>query len=217
MAIRTLQLDVDIPATGNVRLYGRLTVPPEPLGIVAFAHGSGSSHLSPRNVEVAERLQQHRIATLLFDLLTRHEERDYDSRFNIPLLTERLLAATAWLQQRSETRTLKIGYFGASTGAAAALRAAARLGGQISAVVCRGGRPDLAGRDPLEKVVSPTLLVVGGNDDTVIALNRQSLAVMSCTRELVVIAGATHLFEEPGALEQVAEHAIDWFERWFAT
>lgn len=210
------QRSVNIAAAANVRLYGTLSVPQGAAGVVAFAHGSGSSHLSPRNAFVADALFERGIATLLFDLLTRHEERDSDNRFNIPLLTERLLTASSWLQRREETKALKIGYFGASTGAAAALRAAAKLGDTITAVVSRGGRPDLAGRGPLEKVVSPTLLIVGGNDDGVIDLNRQAAALLSCTKELAIVPGATHLFEEPGTLEQVARQAANWFERWFA-
>lgn len=213
---RRQQRSVDIAAASNVRLYGTLSLPEGAVGVVAFAHGSGSSHLSPRNVFVADALHDRGIATLLFDLLTRYEERDSDNRFNIPLLTERLVTASAWLQTGAETKPLKIGYFGASTGAAAALRAAARLGNQIAAVVSRGGRPDLAGRGPLEKVVSPTLLIVGGNDDIVIDLNRQAAALLSCTKEVAIVPGASHLFEEPGTLEQVARQAANWFERWFA-
>lgn len=213
---RRHQRSVDIPTAANVHLYGALSLPEDALGVVAFAHGSGSSHLSPRNVFVADALYERGIATLLFDLLTRFEERDSDNRFNIPLLTERLAIASTWLQTCAETKALKIGYFGASTGAAAALRAAARLGGQIAAVVSRGGRPDLAGRGPLEKVVSPTLLIVGGNDDAVLDLNRQAAAILACTKELAIVPGAGHLFEEPGTLEQVARQAANWFERWFA-
>jgi dienelactone hydrolase len=210
------QVNADIPAGGNIRLDGTLVLPERPLGVVAFAHGSGSGRLSPRNVSVAEALQKRRLGTLLFDLLTRGEDRDYDNRFNIALLTERLLAATAWLQGRPESKAMKLGYFGASTGAAAALRAAAKTGEGIAAVVSRGGRPDLAGREPLTKVMSPTLLIVGGNDDVVIELNRQAAAHLSCDHELVVVPGASHLFEEPGALEQVARHAAGWFERHFS-
>lgn len=209
------QFSASIDAGRNVWLDGTLVLPPDACGVVAFAHGSGSSRFSSRNIYVAEQLQQARVATLLFDLLTRHEDRDYDNRFNIALLTERLLAATAWLRQRDETATLPIGYFGASTGAAAALRAAARLGKQVAAVVSRGGRPDLAGRDPLEQVLSPTLLIVGANDEVVIGLNRQAAAHLACQKEMVIVPGASHLFEEPGTLEQVANHAARWYQRWF--
>ena len=205
--------ETGIPA-GKLLLDGVFTVPPQARGVVVFAHGSGSSRHSPRNIHVAEVLQRDGIATLLFDLLTRHEDRDYDMRFNIGLLTERLLAATDWLLQRDETRNLPIGYFGASTGAAAALRAAAKLP-QIAAVVSRGGRPDLAGFRSLEAVTSPTLLVVGGNDDVVIELNRQALIQMKCDKELVIVPGASHLFEEPGTLDAAAQHASGWFSRWF--
>jgi pimeloyl-ACP methyl ester carboxylesterase len=209
-------IEAHISAGGHVHLEGSLVVPADPVGVVAFAHGSGSSSLSPRNRFVAEALQQRGFATLLFDLLTRHEDRDADNRFNINLLTERLLAATRWLENRSETSTLKMGYFGASTGAAAALRAAAKIGDKCAAVVSRGGRPDLAGRAPLEQVTSPTLLIVGGSDGTVIDLNRRAAAFLDCPRELVIVPGASHLFEEPGTLEQVARHAADWFGRWLA-
>ena len=208
------QINADIPAGGHVRLDGTLVLPEGCRGVVVFAHGSG--RLSPRNVYVAESLHKNRIATLLFDMLTRHEDRDYDNRFNIALLTERLLAATTWLKGRPETKTLKLGYFGASTGAAAALRAAAKGGEAIAAVVSRGGRPDLAGRGPLEKVTSPTVLIVGGNDGVAVDLNRQAAAHLSCTHEIVIVPGASHLFEEPGALEQVAHHTASWFERHFS-
>lgn len=214
MASASRAIEAHIPAGGHVHLEGTLAVPEHPIGIVVFAHGSGSSRNSPRNVFVAQALQQRGFATLLFDLLTRIEDRDTDNRFNVTLLTERLLAATRWLQGRQETSALKLGYFGASTGAAAALRAAAKLGEKCAAVVSRGGRPDLAGRAPLEQVSSPTLLIVGGNDGTVIELNRRAAAFLDCQKELVIVPGASHLFEEPGTLEQVARHAADWFERW---
>jgi pimeloyl-ACP methyl ester carboxylesterase len=210
------EASISIPAGGDLRLEGTLVLPEGARGVVAFAHGSGSSRFSPRNVYVARVLQENRIATLLFDLLTRHEDSEYDNRFDIDLLTQRLLAATAWLQEQSQTKSLKLGYFGASTGAAAALRAAAKMGAQVAAVVSRGGRPDLAGREALEKVASPTLLIVGSHDGVVIDLNRRAAAHVACTRELVIVPGASHLFEEPGTLEQAARHAAAWFERWFA-
>jgi pimeloyl-ACP methyl ester carboxylesterase len=210
------QIPTDIDAGHNVWLDGTLVVPPAPIGVVAFAHGSGSSRFSPRNTFVAQRLQEAQVATLMFDLLTRHEDRDQDHRFNIALLTERLLAASAWLEQRNETKALPLGYFGASTGAAAALRAAARLGPKVAAVVSRGGRPDLAGREPLEALASPTLFIVGANDATVIALNRQAAGHVACEKEILIVPGAGHLFEEPGTLEQVAIHAARWFQRWFS-
>jgi dienelactone hydrolase len=210
------EASVSIPAGGDLRLEGMLVLPDSARGVVAFAHGSGSSRLSPRNVYVAQVLQENRIATMLFDLLTRHEDSDYDNRFDIALLTQRLLAATAWLQDQPQTKGLKLGYFGASTGAAAALRAAAKMGAQVAAVVSRGGRPDLAGREALERVASPTLLIVGGYDGVVIDLNRQAATHLGCEKELVIVPGASHLFEEPGTLEQAAGRAAAWFERWFA-
>ncbi|MBX9916347.1 MAG: dienelactone hydrolase family protein [Nitrosomonas sp.] len=201
---------VKIPA-GSVELSGELVLPPEASGVVLFAHGSGSSRFSPRNTYVAKVLQQQGIGTLLFDLLTRVEDQDYALRFDIDLLTQRLLAATLWLQKNAATKTLKTGYFGASTGAAAALQAAAKLQDAVVAVVSRGGRPDLAGAVALNQVTAPTLLVVGGADHGVIELNEQAYALMTCVKKLVLVPGATHLFEEPGALEQAAQFAADWF------
>ena len=201
---------VMIPA-GSVELAGDLAVPPHAASVVLFAHGSGSSRLSPRNTYVASVLQQAGIATLLFDLLTHEEDRNYDTRFDIALLTRRLLAATAWVRQHPQTRGFKIGYFGASTGAAAALQAAAEAGNSIAAVVSRGGRPDLAGDTALRKVSAPTLLIVGGYDDAVIELNEQAFALLGCEKELAIVPGATHLFEEPGTLEQAAHKAANWF------
>ncbi len=195
----------------GVTLEGALQVPQAALGVVLFAHGSGSSRLSPRNNFVARSLQQAGLATLLIDLLTPAEDRDYATRFDIPLLTQRLLATTRWLQQQAATAALPIGYFGASTGAAAALQAAAQQGGKLAAVVSRGGRPDLAGEAALKAVRAPTLLIVGGHDDAVIELNRQAYGLLQCVKELVIIPGATHLFEEPGTLEQVAVEAGRWF------
>lgn len=201
---------VKIPA-GFIELSGELILPPGAKGIVLFAHGSGSSRFSPRNTYVAKVLQQHGIATLLFDLLTHEEDQDYDRRFDIDLLTERLLAATRWLQNNPATKLLRYGYFGASTGAAAALQAAAQMGAAIAAVVSRGGRPDLAGRTALVNVIAPTLLIVGSEDFGVIELNEQAYALLKCEKKLTLIAGATHLFEEPGTLEEAARHASTWF------
>lgn len=208
--------DVLIPA-GKVSLAGTLSLPDSPLGIVAFAHGSGSSRHSPRNQYVAGVLQEHRIATLLFDLLTPQEDRTTATRFDIDLLTERLLAAIDWLEASKETQGMypfgyphrKLGCFGASTGAAAALISASRRG-SIHAVVSRGGRPDLAG-DALEHVCAPTLLIVGGRDEEVLRLNREAYLRLCGKKDLVVVPGASHLFEERGALEQVAEWACEWF------
>lgn len=201
---------VKIPA-GSVELSGELVLPPKASGVVLFAHGSGSSRFSPRNTYVANVLQQHGIGTLLFDLLTRAEDQDYAQRFDIDLLTQRLLAATDWLQKNPVTKSLKIGYFGASTGAAAALQAAAKMQDAVAAVVSRGGRPDLAGAVALNQVTAPTLLIVGSADHGVIELNEQAYALMTCVKKLVLVPGATHLFEEPGTLEQVAQFAADWF------
>ncbi len=198
-----------------MRLAGDLRLPEPAVGLVLFAHGSGSSRLSPRNRQVAESLNEAGLATLLFDLLTDEEELDRTKVFDIELLADRLLAVTRWVEGEAELRRLPIGYFGASTGAAAALRAAARLGGEIRAVVSRGGRPDLAA-ESLEEVVSPTLLIVGGADWQVLELNEQAARLLRCEHEVAVVPGATHLFEEPGALERVAELAADWFSRHLA-
>jgi len=199
---------------GGVRLEGDLAVPPAARGLIVFAHGTGSSRLSPRNAFVAGRLRDTGgFGTLLFDLLTEAEDEYYENRFDIGLLTRRLIEATAWAAAEPRTASLPVGYFGASTGAAAALIAAAELGDRIGAVVSRGGRPDLAG-DALGRVSAPTLLIVGGADPAVIQLNREAYARLTGPKELVVIPGATHLFEEPGALEQVAQDAGEWFEEY---
>jgi len=198
---------MEIPV-GKTHLSGDLQIPPKAKGVVLFAHGSGSSRLSPRNQFVAKYLQQAGLATLLIDLLDekegREDERTRALRFNIPLLAERLSQITEWLIQKK----LNIGYFGASTGAAAALIAATT--NPVKAIVSRGGRPDLAG-NALPKVKAPTLLIVGGYDTEVIELNREALAQLHCEKKLTIVPGATHLFEEPGTLEQVATLARDWF------
>jgi len=207
-------------AAGSVTLEGNLVLPDKVRGIVLFAHGSGSSRPSPRNRFVAQALQQGGLATLLIDLLTRDEEtvdlRTRQLRFDIGLLAARLLAATDWLAQNSDTRNLRVGYFGASTGGGAALVAAAERPDAVGAVVSRGGRPDLAG-PALSLVRAPTLLIVGGNDVPVIAMNRDALARLRAEARLEIVPGATHLFEEPGALEAVARLARDWFTRFLAT
>lgn len=203
---------VHIPADG-VTLEGALALPPGARGVVLFAHGSGSSRFSPRNNYVASVLRTAGHGTLLIDLLTRAEDTNYRTRFDIALLTRRLLAATRWLRAAPATQALAIGYFGASTGAAAALQAAAAPDAEIAAVVSRGGRPDLAGEAALRMVRAPTLLLVGGHDHVVIELNRQAHALLACRKELAIIPGATHLFEEPGTLERVAEQAAAWFTR----
>jgi len=201
---------VHIPAD-SIILEGELFLPSLGNGIVLFAHGSGSSRLSPRNLFVAEVLQRNGIGTLLFDLLTREEDQNYTMRFDISLLTRRLLAATQWLQKRPEVSRSPLGYFGASTGAAAALQAAAEQGKEIAAVVSRGGRPDLAGNAALRQVIAPTLLIVGGADYGVIELNQQAFDLLHCIKKLTLVPAATHLFEEPGTLEKAAQHATDWF------
>lgn len=196
---------------GNLTLTGNLNIPDKPKGIIIFSHGSGSSRLSPRNLFVAETLQTEGFATLLFDLLTPKEDQLRDNRFDIQLLTQRLVAATRWIGNQPKTKMLKIGYFGASTGAASALNAAATLGVEvIKAIVSRGGRPDLAG-DRLKEVKSPTLLLVGERDTEVIKLNERAFKWLSCRKKLTIVSGATHLFEEQGALEHVTRHASDWF------
>jgi putative phosphoribosyl transferase len=206
---------VRIPANG-INLEGALVIPSSARGIVLFAHGSGSSRHSPRNNFVARVLQKAGMATLLMDLLTREEDSVYQNRFDIDLLTWRLERATQWIMEQTETNSLVIGYFGASTGAAAALQAAATFGPSIGAVVSRGGRPDLA-MAALDRVQSPTLLIVGGLDDVVIDLNRKAYRKLKAEKHLAIVPGATHLFEEPGTLEEAARLAADWFERHFRT
>ncbi len=206
--------EVRIPS-GDAWLYGDLCVPGHFAGIVLFAHGSGSGRHSARNRQVAQRLQQAGIATLLFDLLTAQEEQvdlqTREHRFDIPLLTRRMQDATAWVRARPDLQGAPVGYFGASTGSAAALIAAARLGDGIAAVVSRGGRPDLAGAAALAAVKAPTLLVVGGADHGVIELNQEAYRRLQCEKRLDIVPGATHLFEERGALEQVSQLAASWF------
>lgn len=207
---RGVERAVEIEPAPGVRLAGDLRLPESAAGLVIFAHGSGSSRLSPRNRQVAEALNEAGLGTLLFDLLTGEEELDRAKVFDIALLSERLLAVTRWAKGEAGLRSLPVYYFGASTGAAAALRAAARLGGEIRAVVSRGGRPDLAA-ESLEEVVSPTLLIVGGADWQVLELNERAAGLLRCEHEIAIVPGATHLFEEPGALERVADLAADWF------
>ncbi|MEP6588825.1 MAG: dienelactone hydrolase family protein [Polaromonas sp.] len=209
-----VEREVRIPC-GDAWLYGDLTLPANALGVVLFVHGSGSGRHSARNRQVAHKLQQAGIATLLFDLLTAQEEQvdihTREHRFDIALLTRRLQDATTWAMEQPGVQQLPIGYFGASTGSAAAIISAARLGKCIAAVVSRGGRPDLAGPVALAAVTAPTLLIVGGADLGVIELNEESLVHLRCDKRLAIVDGATHLFEERGALEQVAELAASWF------
>jgi putative phosphoribosyl transferase len=212
---KSVNIDVE-----SAVLPGDLVRPPGAKSLVIFAHGSGSSRLSTRNRFVAEQLQKEGIATLLFDLLTEEEDETYENRFDIPLLTDRLVSVTRWLREGARAKKLgtlglPMGYFGASTGAAAALGAAAHLGAEIGAVVSRGGRPDLA-MESLAEVRAPTLLIVGGRDDVVIELNRKAYALLKAEKELSIVPGATHLFEEPGALEEVARLAGAWFNKYLS-
>jgi len=205
---------VSIPID-SLTVEGSLTIPEGAKGVVIFAHGSGSSRLSPRNMFVAQVLNDSGLGTLLFDLLTREEDLIYENRFNIDLLATRLKMATLWLMAQPQAKGLKIGYFGSSTGAAAALIASADLGTTISAVVSRGGRPDLADKC-LERVLAPTLLIVGGYDFTVLELNQKAYKRIKVEKELKIIPRATHLFEEPGALEKVAFLAAEWFKKYLS-
>lgn len=205
---------------GGVTLEADLGLPDAAGGLVVFAHGSGSSRHSPRNRFVAELLRAAGLGTLLMDLLTPTEEAEDEYtrrwRFDVPLLAERLAAATAWLKEDAELTGLRIGYFGASTGAAAAIAAAARRPADVHAVVSRGGRPDLAA-EALPRLQAPTLLIVGGHDELVLELNRQTLQQLTCTSQLEIVPEATHLFEEPGTLERVAALAAEWFRRYLGT
>jgi putative phosphoribosyl transferase len=212
ISTKTREREIEIPS-GRRRLNGILRVPAGAAGVVAFAHGSGSGRFSPRNQFVARALEEGGLATLLLDLLEEEESGDRAKVFDIELLAERLQSAADWLSKEPQTSALRLGYFGASTGAGAALVAAARHPAAVRAVVSRGGRPDLANAYLLA-VQAPTLLIVGGNDDVVIELNEQALRQLRCHKELVIVPGATHLFEEPGTLEEVARLAKEWFVRY---
>ena len=207
----TTQRLIEVPS-GEARLGGVLGNP-EAQGIVVFAHGSGSGRFSPRNQYVAQVLRDANLGALLIDLLEQWESEDRRKVFDIDLLAERLLSATEWLEKDPQTKSACIGYFGASTGAAAALQSAAEADGRIKAIVSRGGRPDLA-MDYLPRVTAPTLLIVGGNDEPVVSLNRKAYELLPGAKEMVIVPGATHLFEEPGALEEVARLARDWFAKY---
>lgn len=206
------KLDLDIPLS-SVTLKGDLIIPENAIGIIVFSHGSGSSRFSSRNRMVAELIQQQKIGTFLFDLLTEEEDRIYENRFNIDLLSIRLIETTLWLMSNKGAKNLPIGYFGASTGAASALRAAAHFGKKIKAVVSRGGRPDLTITE-LPLVTAPTLLIVGGEDVPVIGMNKMAYDELGSVKEMKIIPGATHLFEEPGKLQEVADLAIVWYKRY---
>ncbi|MBI4971364.1 MAG: dienelactone hydrolase family protein [Candidatus Omnitrophica bacterium] len=215
MSTKEIDKLIRIPVA-RAKLEGRLQIPPDSRGLILFAHGSGSSRLSPRNNFVADVLRQHKLATLLIDLLTENEDILRENRFDIDLLTDRLGGVAAWLKSQAETRHLPLGLFGASTGAASALCLAAKMGKGVFAVVSRGGRPDLAGK-ALPLVCAPTLLIVGGNDDVVIELNQSAYRQLKASKQIVIIPGATHLFEEPGTLEAVASHAAQWFTKQLPT
>lgn len=204
------ETDISLSA---VTLKGDLVIPENAIGIVIFSHGSGSSRFSSRNRMVAELIQEQNIGTFLFDLLTEEEDQIYENRFNIDLLVSRLIETTHWLMEADEAKGLPIGYFGASTGAASALRAAAYFGETIKAVVSRGGRPDLA-LNELHLVTAPTLLIVGGNDVPVIGMNKIAFDKLESIKEMKIVPGATHLFEEPGKLLEVAELAISWYKKY---
>ena len=207
------RVEISIPLA-SVTLKGELVLPENALGIVVFSHGSGSSRFSPRNKMVAELIQQNGMGTLLFDLLTEQEDRIYENRFNIDLLVSRLIEATEWLMHNVETEEFPVAYFGASTGAASALRAAAYFEKKIKAVVSRGGRPDLALK-ALPMVTAPTLLILGQLDVPLIQMNKEAFDQLHCIKEMKIIPGATHLFEEPGKLIEVAEMAISWYKEYF--
>jgi putative phosphoribosyl transferase len=211
MHLPLIKATVAIPAD-TTELTGDLWVPPLAKGIVLFAHGSGSSRLSPRNQQVAASFHERGIATLLFDLLSPEEDKEYTKRFAILLLAHRLREATYWISRQEECKELRIGYFGASTGAAAALMAGREM--QVAAIVSRGGRPDMA-KSSLPFIKAPTLLIVGGLDTDVLRLNQESYDTLNCEKKLVVIDGATHLFEEQGAMQKVSVVAAEWFEQHF--
>ena len=207
------QKEVDIPI-GKLTVQGSLVMPKENNGIIIFSHGSGSSRFSTRNKMVAELMHKQNIGTLLFDLLTEEEDQIYENRFNIDLLASRLIETTEWLSEDKETKSLPIGYFGASTGAASALKAAAYFGDFIKAVVSRGGRPDLVLTD-LPLITAPTLLIVGSLDIPIIRMNKMAYDKLESVKEMKIVTGATHLFEEPGKLIVVADLAISWFKKYF--
>jgi putative phosphoribosyl transferase len=205
--------ELSIPVERGIIVKGNLDIPEKPKALVIFSHGSGSSRFSPRNKFVADTLKKNGIATLVADLLSEEEDIIYENRFNIDLLTSRLIKVTQYTTQLSDLKDLSVGYFGASTGAASALKAAAYLGNSIHAIVSRGGRPDLAKRALME-VKAPTLLIVGSLDDGVIDLNERAYENLQCTKQLKIVTGATHLFEEPGKLNEVADLAINWFNKY---
>lgn len=197
----------------EVTLVGNMFIPTDAKGLVIFSHGSGSSRLSPRNNFVADVLNENKIGTFLFDLLTEEEDKLRENRFDLDKLTSRLVAVTKWIKAKPEIKDLSVGYFGASTGSASALKAAARFGNEIKAVVSRGGRPDLA-MEELPKVTAPTMLIIGGLDEQVIELNKQAYERLTGKRRMEIVEGASHLFEEPGKLREVAGLSSEWFNEW---
>jgi len=203
-------LELELP---GVHLPGDLQLPADAKGLIIFSHGSGSSRMSERNRRIAAYLNGQGQGTLLFDLLTEEEDHYQENRFDIPRISRRLVSATEWVKAQPLLEKLPIGYFGASTGAASALYAAAHFGDEVKAIVCRGGRPDLA-LQVLPQVVSPTLLIVGGHDEPVLRMNRRAMQLLRCPRELKIINGATHLFEESGKLDEVAREAGLWYEKY---
>ncbi len=212
MYVKEIEKAMDIPLK-NMILKGNLFIPDNAQGLVLFSHGSGSSRFSPRNRYVAKMLQDEGLGTLLFDLLTVQEDQVYETRFNIDLLTQRLVDVTQWVKKQQHTKDMVLGYFGASTGAASALRAAAYFGDEIKALVSRGGRPDLA-FSALDQVTTPTLLIVGGWDQEVLELNQKAYEKLQCKKKLEIIPQASHLFGEKGKLEEVALSSANWFLRW---
>ncbi len=204
--------EINIPIDESIKLNGTLNVPSDAGSFVIFSHGSGSSRFSVRNRHVAEILNKEKIATLLIDLLTEKEDSVFENRFNIDLLTKRLVAVTSYMHKLPELKNLPIGYFGASTGAASALKAAEKLDDIIHAVVSRGGRPDLA-KNSLGYVKAPTLLIIGSLDEQVIAMNRNAYELMQCDKKIEIVEGASHLFEEPGTLDKAADLATNWFKK----
>lgn len=214
MSEQEIKKNIKIMIAESTVIEGELVIPESAKGLVLFAHGSGSSRFSPRNNYVAQILQKGNLATFLVDLLTKAEDQTYQTRFDIDLLSERLIMITGWLKEQEETKNLEIGYFGASTGAAAAVKAAAKEKNNISAIVSRGGRVDLAG-DELPEIEAPILLIVGENDDFVVEANEAALKEINCTKQLSIIPNASHLFEEPGTLEEVARQSTQWFLKFF--
>jgi len=211
--IKIVSQEIIIPVAEGIQLPGKLVIPDNAKSLIIFSHGSGSSSLSPRNNYVAKKLNDDGFATLMFDLLTPEEDKNYSNRFDIELLIQRLLLVTDWIKESEDLKDYDLGYFGASTGAASALGAASMVGNLVKAVVSRGGRPDLAA-PYLPEVMAPTLFIIGGLDYYVIELNETAFSLLKCPREIVIVDDASHLFEEPGKLEEAAAHASRWFKKY---